>query len=189
MNSNHSIAVASSDELKLRAVRQAMHGTRAQRWEIFHQSIKIQTGLPQHGIEQAMAKAAMLASALAEHFPHSICIAIVNGTAPICGRCFDLAAVAVWTPNDALILTQTPLFEIPAELYRELQTMGQDQMSWGVLAHQIHGGDPVDPYKIVTGGRYSILDAYTMGVKSALAQIPWEKYPSSPPQPSAPPVT
>lgn len=182
----YSIALASSNELKLRAVHTAIQSTRAQRWQMFNQGIRdlpIQKGM---GIDQTTAHAVMWASRLAESFPTSFCISIIDGIGQTCERFFDFSSIAILMPDSSLILTQSPWFEIPSDIVQDLKDIGINRTYWGTIAASLHGGDSNDPHRIITRGKLSRVETLAAGVRAAIVQIAWEKYPSSPPQPIAP---
>lgn len=130
----------------------------------------------------------MCVSQLAETFNDSLCISISNGVHRACGKYFDFSAIAILTPDSPIIFAQSPWFEIPSDIIQEAISNNPHCYTWGEIAERFYGGDPNDPHKIVTRGKLSRLDTFVAGIRTAIMQIPWEKYPSSPPQAAAPAI-
>jgi non-canonical (house-cleaning) NTP pyrophosphatase len=186
----NTVAIASTNELKLRASRLALQGSRAERYIIYSQSTKPALLRQTFGASQTIENSIQRGWAIRKQYPSSLCIAIENGVSQIKDLYFDFAAITIILPDEERpILSQSPAIEIPQHIFDEVISIGIEHTTWGYVLAEHLGGDPYDPHKILTQGRYSRIDAICAGIKAGLMQINWSRYPSSPPQPLAPAIS
>lgn len=185
----NTVALASTNELKLRAVRLAVQSTKAERYAIHSRTTKSNLLIQTYGADQTIENAIIRGRAIRQHYADAICIGIENGISKLQNRHFDFAAIALFLPDEELpIITQSPALEIPKNIFDEVLSVGITHTTWGHILAEHFGGDSYDPHKILTQGKYSRIDSICAGLKLGLMYINWNRYPSSPPQPAAPPI-